>query len=127
MRRAVSLIAIRDRALLLVRDDDNITWTLPGGKPDGNEADLECLSREIKEELAVTSLGDISFYKSFTAISPHKGDLITASCYFGNLYEEPKPSSEITACEWVRDFNNRTISNVTRSVIDSLTREGYLG
>lgn len=125
MRKAVSLVCIRNKSLLIVCDDDRLTWTVPGGKPELNETDIVCLQREVREELSADVSG-IVFYKRFEGISPHQGDRIEVSCYFGNIETEPSPSSEITAIAWEKDFRGKKISNVTQKIIDALRQDGLI-
>ena len=126
MRRAISLICIRDKSLLIVCDDDRVTWTVPGGKPELGETDIECLQREAAEELSGVVVSDIQFYQRFEGISPHKGDRIEVNCYFGRIDVHPVPSSEITAIAWEKDFSGKKISDVTQKIIDALRHDGLI-
>ena len=114
-----------DKSLLIVCDDDRLTWTVPGGKPESNETDIACLQREVHEELS-TTISDIIFYKRFEGVSPHQGDIMEVNCYFGNIESEPSPSSEITAVAWDKDFSGKKMSNVTLKIIDSLRQDGLI-
>jgi 8-oxo-dGTP diphosphatase len=125
MRKAVSLICIRDKSLLIVCDDDRLTWTVPGGKPEANETDVACLQREVREELS-TTVSEIRFYKRFEGVSPHRGDHIEVYCYLGNIESEPSPSSEITDVAWDKDFLGKEISDVTLKIINSLRQDGLI-
>jgi ADP-ribose pyrophosphatase YjhB (NUDIX family) len=60
LRTAINAVIIEDGKILLVRKRQ--TWILPGGKPGINESDLECLCREIREELSGTQLDNIRYY-----------------------------------------------------------------
>ena len=125
MRKAVSLVCIRNKTLLIVCDDDRLTWTVPGGKPESNETDIACLQREVREELA-TTVSDLRFYKCFEGASPHQGDLIEVNCYFGKIQSKPNPNNEITAIAWEKDFSDKKISNVTSKIIDSLRQDDLI-
>ena len=123
MRRAIGVAVIENKKLLLVRKKD--VWILPGGKPKGNEEDLECLHREISEELK--SKVDISnFYSYFNGKTPHKGDYLEAKVYFGVLTEEIYPSREIIDARFISNFEDYNISNITKSIIESLKKDGYI-
>ena len=54
MTRSFSRVLIKDnsRNILVVQDRDNL-WNLPGGKKEAGETPLQCGIREVKEELGV--------------------------------------------------------------------------
>ena len=125
MRTAINAAIIKDYSILLVRKKQ--TWILPGGKPLPEESDIECLCREIKEELSGTELENIRYYKEFEGITPHRGDVLRAKVYFadikGNLY---RPSAEIEEHSWAKDPLSYSLSDITFKIINSLIEEGYL-
>ena len=49
MRKAISAAIVSNGRIIVVKKGD--VWILPGGKPDGNETDQQCLTRELGEEL----------------------------------------------------------------------------
>lgn len=49
----VSWVLVRDRRLLSVRTRGKKRFYIPGGKREPGETDVECLRREIREELGV--------------------------------------------------------------------------
>src|SRR3989344_7659245 len=103
MRKAVSLICIRNKSLLIVCDDDRLTWTVPGGNPESNETDIACLQREVREELA-TTVSDLRFYKCFEGASPHQGDLIEENGILGIYHPNLSPRGGITPFARVKNF-----------------------
>jgi len=125
MRKAISLIAIKDEKILLVRKKE--TWILPGGKPDSEENDIECLSRELSEELPeLSAVGDFKLYKSFIGQTPHKGDVIEVITYFGKIQGEIKTAMEISEALWINNFDNIKLSDITAKIINSLYEDKYL-
>lgn len=125
MRKAVSLISIENRKILLVKK--NKTWILPGGKPNLGESDIECLARELAEELPeLIVIGDFKFYKIFTGRTPHKGDVIEVLTYFANIKGGIKPAMEIDEALWVDNFEGIKLSEVTQKIISSLYEDEYL-
>jgi 8-oxo-dGTP diphosphatase len=127
MRTAINAAIIQDKKLLLVRK--NLTWILPGGKPEEGEDDLDCLSREIYEELSGTRLKEINFYKSFEGKTPHKGDILRAKVYFaridGDLYEVREGDS-ISEASWANNFLGYNLSDITSKIVRSLQQDKYL-
>ena len=125
MRFSISAVVIEDNKLLLVRK--NQTWILPGGKPEGKESDIECLCRECKEELSGTLLKNISYYQNFQGKTPHKWDILETKVYFAQIDGKLNNASmEIGASEWVNNFSDYKISEITLKVIESLKKDCYL-
>ena len=124
MRKAINLAVIDDNKLLLVRKRK--TWILPGGKPEGNESDKECLIREIGEELSGTIFVVCDYYKSFKGETPYKKDMLEAVVYFGIIECLGIPFSEISEVRYINDFENYNLSDITRKIVDSLKLDRYL-
>jgi len=123
-RTVICVVGIRNNNILLVRKQE--TWILPGGKPETEESDIQCLIREIKEELPGIKLKNFQFYKMFKGVTPHKGDLFQTKAYFADIEGELNPSAEINAAEWVENTSKYKLSDITKKVIYSLHREGLL-
>lgn len=127
MRTAINAVIIQDKKLLLVKK--NLTWILPGGKVENNESDLECLCREIDEELSGTKIKEISFYNQFFGKTPHKGDILRANVYFakidGELYSVREGDS-ISELSWVNNFNDYNLSEITSKIVNSLKKDNFL-
>ncbi|PIU29868.1 hypothetical protein COT07_03725 [Candidatus Woesearchaeota archaeon CG07_land_8_20_14_0_80_44_23] len=129
MRVAIDAAIIQDGRILLVRKKQS--WILPGGKPNPNESDLECLCREVREELSGTQLeldeGKIKYYGDFEGITPHTGDILTAKVYFANIKGElHNYSAEISGYAWANDPREYNLSDITSKIVDSLAKDGYL-
>ena len=127
MRTAINAAIIKNDKILLVRK--NFTWILPEGKPEREESDLECLCREIDEELSGTKIKNIKFYNQFEGRTPHKGDLLMARVYFANLDGELYPVREgdsISEVRWVKDPSKYNLSEITSKIVSALKKDGYL-
>lgn len=125
MRLAINAAVIQDKKLLIVRK--NKTWILPGGQPESGESDLECLCREIDEELSGTKFKDFRFYRTFEGKTPHRGDTIKVQVYFAEIDGQLLPASnEILEASWVDDFSNYNLSVTTSKMVDSLMEDKYL-
>lgn len=125
MRTAIGAVIIKDGKILLVRKRQS--WILPGGKPQPNEPDLECLCREVKEELSGTQLDNIQYYGEFEGITPHKKDILKTRVYLadikGKIY---KPNMEIEEYKWIKDANKYNLSDITSKIVDSLRKDKLL-
>ncbi len=125
MRKAVSGLVRRAGKVLLVRKNE--TWILPGGQLEKGESDIACLCREFKEELPSVKIEDITYYNSFIGRTPHKKDILKTEVYCVDISEGiGKPAGEINGAEWVGDFSNYNVSDITKKVIKSLKEKDYL-
>jgi len=125
MKRAINAAIIQDGKILLVKKKD--VWILPGGKPEQGELDIDCLQREVQEELSGTNLKDIDFYKRVEGITPYKGYVLEATVYFAAVDGTLHPASaEIGAFEWVRDTDKYSLSDITSKIIIDLKKDKYL-
>ena len=122
----VSAIIIRDKKILLVKKKD--VWILPGGKIKGAEDHLECLVREIKEELNGTKIKEnIEYYRVTFGKTPHKKYEILNEVYFAKIDGKLRGvSSEIKEYAWIKDTSKYNLSDITSEVIKSLKEEMYL-
>lgn len=123
MRSAINLLFIRNNEILIVKKKD--VWILPGGKPEEQESDIECLKRKIREELD-TDVFVENFYNTFTGITPHTGNLLEAKVYFGYFIKDITPSREITDARSVNNPDSYNLSDITKKIIDSLKQDSYL-
>jgi len=62
-----ALILRGDRILLCRKNRDTSRLILPGGRIERGESDLECLAREIREELAADTLEEIEYLGKYEA------------------------------------------------------------
>ena len=124
MRESINVAIIKDTKILLVKKEKS--WLLPGGKPNPDESDIECLCREVYEELSGTLLKDIEFYGEFIG-KTHTEERFKTKVYFANIKGKLKdPSAEISESEWVQDTNKYDLSDMNLKVIKSLIKDGYL-
>lgn len=124
MRVAIGAACIKNGQILLVRKGDS--WILPGGKPEENESDLECLLREIKEELPKAQVKVLSFFSTIEGTTPYRGDTLQCKVYIADITGELTPDAEISEITWTADPFYPNLSEITRSIILKLQSEGYL-
>src|SRR3989344_6599929 len=95
--RKVALAVFENKKLLQVRTgrQRNVFYTL-GGKIEEGESDMECLKREVKEEVGCgIDESSVKFLAEFEDVAHGKGDaMLNVRMYEGKLAGEPKPSSE---------------------------------
>ena len=63
MARSAKLVASKRGRVLLVRRRCDNRWMFPGGRKRGRETELQCLQREIREELPGLRFGKLTLWK----------------------------------------------------------------
>ncbi len=128
----VGVAVISDRRILLLLKDRNgiPAWILPGGKPkDGTESEIDCLKREVAEELPNFIMGVGDFYSEFFGVAPHSGVQILVRVYFATFDGgDITPAAEISRARFFsRDQAERVpLSDVTRKILDQLKANGFI-
>lgn len=94
----VALAPFNNKKILLVRSSrkDEVFYTL-GGKIKEGESDVECLKREVFEEIGC-SIDEHSLHFLHEFLGPahgHQNSLLSIKLYEGKLKGEPKVSSEV--------------------------------
>jgi len=122
----VLLVMIRNDRILLVAEEDGI-FTLPGGKREHNESDLDCVRREIAEELVSKGLlGGIAPLWKLRHLSPRSQTPIECRIYSGQIGGKeirPNPAHEIRRVEWMTagEAFGAKVSAITWQVIEGLS------
>ncbi|HTB11997.1 MAG TPA: NUDIX domain-containing protein [Bryobacteraceae bacterium] len=98
----VGLLTIRDGRVLLCRKKRGTSLLiLPGGKRELGESSLECLARELREELGeVTAVSPelVGVYESAAAGDP--GKIVRIELYRAELTGQARAQSEIGELVW---------------------------
>lgn len=124
MKTAINAAIIKDRKILLVKKKE--IWILPGGKPQEGESDIECLCREVREELSGTELENIRFYGRFFGKTPHSDEFLEAKVYLADVNGEIKPpSAEIRDSKYIENMFDYKLSDTTSKILRSLRRDNY--
>jgi 8-oxo-dGTP diphosphatase len=98
----VGLLTIRDGRVLLCRKKRGTSLLiLPGGKREEGETSLECLARELREELGdVTAVSPELIDVYLYAAAGEKGKMVRVELYRAELAGEPQARSEIGELAW---------------------------
>jgi 8-oxo-dGTP diphosphatase len=96
--RKVALAHFKDKKILMVRDNknDKVFYNL-GGKVEEGETDIQCLAREVKEELEVDlDLKSLEFLGEFEAPAHGKHNAsVNIRLYKGGFTSQPRLTDEI--------------------------------
>lgn len=126
----VGVLILRGNRLLLCRKSrDTSKLILPGGRIEAGESDLECLARELCEELGEVALRNVEYvgtYEDRAALDdPTVVKTLRIALYRGDLVGAPTPASEVTDLVWFgpdSDVAELTPIFVNRILPDLLTR-----
>lgn len=99
----VALAHFKDKKVIMVRSakNDEVFYML-GGKPEADETDLECLQREVKEEIDVEIVKDtLKFLHEFQGPAHGKDNtIVKLRLYSGEITGNPQPSNEIAEVQY---------------------------
>jgi 8-oxo-dGTP diphosphatase len=97
----VGLIVVRDGRVLLCRKRHTTALLiLPGGKREHGESHLDCLARELREELGAVKLADPQYLGGYTSLAAGENRSVQIELYAGSLAGTPIPRSEIAELVW---------------------------
>ncbi|MEI7578802.1 MAG: NUDIX domain-containing protein [bacterium] len=124
-------IVIKDGKLLMVKKNTEPFLAMLGGTIEKNETMIECLQREIPEEISISQFKIIDqkpFYVAHTIAGTDPTKTIEISCFQVTLLAEPVPSYDplhpelaplgrnITEVHWIgkNDLEIQTVENQLR-------------
>ncbi len=119
-------IIISERRLLVVRKRGSSVFISPGGKISAGEAPLDCLRRELQEELRVELVGAEPFG---THVRPaaDEDSQIRIHSWLATISGACTPNSEIEEIRWIRGGDTFAVGSVFADcVMPELIRVGLL-
>lgn len=125
----LAFIYIKDRQILMTLSKGNDTYYIPGGKREGNETDLEALTREVREELTVEVVQEsVKHYGTFEAQAHGKalGTLVRMTCYTAEYVGELTPSSEIQDSAYYTYAQRDIVGPVDQIIFDDLKMKNLI-
>ncbi len=100
-----------------------------GGRMEDGETEMECLHREVKEEVGC-QVKNPSHFKTFEGANHDNTKSLRMSCYLVELEGEIFPQSEIAECEWIdKEYARKGICLATMlevNVIPELIKQKLL-
>ena len=127
MKKAVCAAIIQNKSILLVEEDG--IFKFPGGAREPGESELECLTREIEqEELPGIKLISPKMYGRFEGLSVKQRIPFQLTVYIAEINGtlNPPPEDELNAVAWIKDTTNYNLYDITRKIVDSLKKDGYM-
>jgi len=95
----VAALPIKEGKLLLVRSKNQQVFFTVGGKIESGETELQCLQREVKEEIGCDFI-NAQYFNTFEGPAHNQDKNVILICYFVELIGEPVAQSEIGEFQW---------------------------
>jgi len=125
----VAWLRLEGGRVLSTRSRGKDTWYLPGGKREPGETDEQCLTREIREELAVAlkpaTLRPMGVFTAQAHGNP-PGTSIQLTCYAADYEGVLTPSAEIEELAWLTYADRGRVAPVDQIIFDRLHEGGEL-
>ena len=121
--RVIAAAVLDPRGLLLVskRAAPDVYY-LPGGKPDAGEQPLDCLSRELAEELGV-AIASAEPFAEVHAPAALEGVPMWMTVFLARLAGVPAPAAEIASLKWWPDERGIGLAPAVRDCVIPRLRE----
>ena len=126
----VGLLTLRHGKILLCRKKHTTSLLiLPGGCKEPGESAMDCLARELREELGDVQISEpeyIGVYSDQAAGSESK--TVQIELYRAELIGEPAPRSEIAELVWfgVEDDRAQLAPSIRNKILPDLIARGIL-
>lgn len=122
-----SLASINLGKILLVQNEEGF-WTLPGGKKELGETERRALERKLSQELAHANCTIGSFWDKVESITPSSKQSVEVHVFLGSISGNISPTAEIKSSGWFspNQFGSYKISPPTREILNRLLDQGRL-
>lgn len=124
-RRVVAAVIVQNGRILLVQNEQQF-WILPGGKCESGEDEKTGLRRELTEELPGMQAEILEKFGVFSGLTPHSRRPVDIDVYLVQATGTSYPGMEIKATRWVRDWRNLPVSALTVDILQALEQKGRL-
>jgi 8-oxo-dGTP diphosphatase len=125
---AAAAVVDDGRLLLVSKSAAPGVFYLPGGKPDDDETAVECIRRELREELG-TQPTSLEFLETVHAVAALEQVPMAMDVYLATLDGVPEPAAEIAAVAWYADgaqFDGELAPAIVGGVLPTLRRRSLV-
>ncbi|WP_323989144.1 NUDIX domain-containing protein [Nguyenibacter sp. L1] len=119
-------IILKNRKLLVVRKRGTMIFISPGGKIEPGETQLDCLRREIAEELC-TEITEATSFGLFERSSALEDLTIRVHVWTTKTAQDCAPGGEIEEIRWITGAEHLPLGSVfAECVLPELVRQGLV-
>jgi len=121
---AAAAVVEDGRLLLVSKDAAPRVFYLPGGKPDDGETPVECVRRELREELGAQPTS-LEFLETVHAVAALEQVPMAMVVFLATLDGVPEPAAEIAAVAWYTDgaqFDGELAPAIVGGVLPTLRK-----
>lgn len=125
----VAWLELANGQILSTRSKGKDVFYLPGGKREPGESDVDTLTREVLEEVAVAIDPTTATHEGTFTAQAHghqPGVEVRMTCYSATFQGTLKASSEIEEIRWLTYQDRPLVSPVDRLIFDHLRDAGRL-
>ncbi|MBI4168262.1 MAG: NUDIX domain-containing protein [Candidatus Aenigmarchaeota archaeon] len=121
--RKCALLLIENKKLLLSREFGDTRFLTVGGSFENGETDLQCLQRELEEEVGTKAKENtLKFLDEFVYTDgPQK--IIHIRAYTGELEKKPVAAGEIEELKW---FDRTELETTSTEILSEITKHKIL-
>lgn len=127
--KKVGAAFFKDDKVLMTRSHGIDVLYVPGGKSQERESEIECLIREIMEELSVViDKSTIKFLEEFQDEAYGKVDTdVNIRLYTAELLGEPQASSEVAEIIYAdSEIDPSRLAPIDKQILPWLKKKGYI-
>jgi 8-oxo-dGTP diphosphatase len=126
----IALAVFKNKKVMMLRSARNneVFYTL-GGKVEPAEADIDCIKREVKEEInCEIDSKSITFLHEFQAPAHGKENvMLHLRLYKGTIIGEPSPTNEIAQIEYFdSSVNPKHLTQTGKEIFQWLKEKEYI-
>ena len=128
--RAACLAVFKDKKILMAKGDDEEVFYFVGGGLEEGETDIDCLIREVKEEIDCDiEFDSIKFLSEFEDLAHGKENtIVQLPFYMATLIGKPKASREVEEIQYLdSSVDPKLLSKIANDqVYPWLKEHGYI-
>jgi 8-oxo-dGTP pyrophosphatase MutT (NUDIX family) len=129
IHKAGLIVVRKGRVLLCRKKRGHGMLILPGGKIERGETAIECIAREVREELGPLKVRGAKFLGTYVDRAADPGRTVRIELYRGELSGEPAPHAEIGELVWFdagEDWS-RLAPSLRNRIMPDLVKRGVVG